>query len=114
MRDVQISCRNAITVIDQRDSLDTFFYIDPPYPNSDQGHYRGFKVINLLELCEKLNKITGKFILSNYAIPELIEFLIIHKWNVLQYDMRLLSTPKRIARKTELLITNFDIINTLF
>ena len=28
---VQISCRDAITCIEQRDSPDTFFYLDPPY-----------------------------------------------------------------------------------
>lgn len=114
MQDVQISCKDALTVIKQRDTVDTFFYLDPPYPNADQGHYRGYKVSDLMNLVELLSEITGKFILSNYALQELLEFAIKQNWNILKYDMRLLSMPKRIARKTEVLITNYEIANTLF
>jgi DNA adenine methylase len=33
---VQISCRDTIRVILERDSKHVFFYLDPPYPGSDQ------------------------------------------------------------------------------
>ena len=38
---VQIECCDALRVIRSRDTADTFFYIDPPYVGSDQGHYDG-------------------------------------------------------------------------
>jgi DNA adenine methylase len=67
---VTISCTDALTVIQQRDSETAFFYCDPPYPNVDQGHYSGYSTKDFQELIDLLATIKGKFILSNYAQPE--------------------------------------------
>jgi DNA adenine methylase len=37
-----IECRNALYVIEKNDSMDTFFFIDPPYFNAHMGHYSGY------------------------------------------------------------------------
>ena len=42
LSNVQISCRDALRVIKERDTEDTLFYLDPPYPGSYQGHYIGY------------------------------------------------------------------------
>jgi DNA adenine methylase len=39
---VQIECCDALRIIRSRDTGDTFFYLDPPYVGSDQGHYDGY------------------------------------------------------------------------
>lgn len=75
MFSVHITCADAITVIKQWDSPQTFFYCDPPYPDADQGHYKGFSVEDMQMLVNTLDKCQGSFILSNYdqpsiAIPE--------------------------------------------
>lgn len=44
---VQIEKKDAVELIKQLDTPDTFFYIDPPYVGADQGHYGGFKSISI-------------------------------------------------------------------
>ena len=40
LANTQISCSDALDVICQRDTPDTFFYIDPPYVGTEQKHYK--------------------------------------------------------------------------
>lgn len=111
---VQLHHRDALTVIRQRNKADTFTYADPPYPGSNQGHYKGFTVSDLLDLAELLSKSEGKFMLSNYAIPELVEFATAAGWTI-EYHAKRLSAPKaKNQRKVEVLYYNYTIEPTLF
>jgi len=58
---------NAINIIKRYDSPQTFFYCDPPYPNTEQGHYSGYTLKDYKDLLNILNNIQGSFILSCYA-----------------------------------------------
>lgn len=108
LQDVQISCRDAITVIKQRDTEHTFFYLDPPYPNCDQKHYRGYTTDNLEELLITLQDIKGKFILSNYNSAMLDAYIDANGWNKQEIDMPLsVANLTRSKRKTEVLVTNY-------
>ena len=67
---VQIFSRDAFSIIDLLDSDNSFFYLDPPYPESDQSPYRFyFSKDDFLRLVEKLKGIKGKFCLSFYKLP---------------------------------------------
>jgi DNA adenine methylase len=66
MSTMYISSTDAIKCIQQWDSPQTFFYCDPPYPGTDQGHYDGYTDADFLLLCATLDSIKGSFILSNY------------------------------------------------
>lgn len=73
LENVFIACDDALRVIQKWDSPHTFFYIDPPYPNCDQGHYRGFTQADFEELIKVLKKVKGSFVLANYdnvAVPK--------------------------------------------
>jgi DNA adenine methylase len=37
LRNTQIECCDALKIIKTRDTPDTFFYLDPPYPDTDHG-----------------------------------------------------------------------------
>lgn len=63
---VQIECDDALSVITRYDSPTTFFYCDPPYPNTEQGHYAGYTLNDYKNLIDLLATIKGRFILSNY------------------------------------------------
>lgn len=108
LQDVQISCRDAITVIKQRDTERTFFYLDPPYPNCDQKHYRGYTTDDLKELLITLQDIKGKFILSNYNSAMLDTYIDKNQWNKMEIDMPLsVANLTKSKRKTEVLVTNY-------
>lgn len=67
VQEVNFSCTNALKCIDQLDSPQTFFYVDPPYPNTEQGHYKGYTQADFDQLVDKLKDIQGSFILSCYG-----------------------------------------------
>lgn len=113
----QISCRDAITVIEQRDSKNTFFYLDPPYVGCNQQHYKGFTSEDFSILLTTLEMIKGKFILSHFWNEQLRDAILQCDWNVKE-----ITTPLTVARncrvkqrsKTELLVYNYQIEKTLF
>ena len=106
---VQISCRDAIQVIRNRDTADTFFYLDPPYPGTNQGHYRGYTFDDLEELLRCLQNIKGKFALSNYPSPLIDQIVQLMGWNIYTMKMKKDSTMARQkgAEKVEILVTNY-------
>lgn len=108
MAEVQISCRDALDVIKQRDSLDTVFYLDPPYPMANMKHYSGYSFENLEELLTLLQNVNGKFILSNYKSDMLDAFISRNKWSQKTIELPLKVANFDTARhKYEVLVSNF-------
>lgn len=108
---VQISCRDALQVIKQRDSIDTFFYLDPPYPGTDQGHYSGYTWENLEKLLTLLTAVKGKFMLSNYPSEMISKYSEENNWPTKQIFFKKDSclVQYRKAQKTEILLMNYEI-----
>jgi DNA adenine methylase len=105
---VDIECNDALTVIKGRDSEDTFFYVDPPYYNSDCGHYKGYTLEDYKGLLNALSSIKGKFLLSSY--PSEILDLYTQKYNWTQHSKTMkISAGKNVDRdKVEVLTGNYD------
>ena len=55
---------DALKMIDKYDSKNTFFYIDPPYPNRGGYNTPDFTEEDLKKLTDRLKHIKGKFLLS--------------------------------------------------
>ena len=68
---VHIDCVDALDFIKRWDSPNTLFYLDPPYPGADQGHYAGYSLDGFKALCKALDGAQGSYVLSNY--PQNIE-----------------------------------------
>lgn len=113
LMNVQISCRDALKVIKQRDTQDTFFYIDPPYVGCKQGHYSGYTDTQFTSLLQILASIKGKFILSHYMNDTLREYIGNHAWrsNIVDLPKTVGRSPKR---KQEVLVYNYDVQRDLF
>lgn len=108
---VQISCRDALQVIRDRDSVDTFFYLDPPYPGTNQGHYAGYSWEDLESLLTILQSVKGKFALSNYPSSMISKFSAVNNWQlketVLKKDSNMASVKD--SQKIEILLMNYQI-----
>lgn len=117
LKHVQISCRDAIKVIEQRDSEDTFFFLDPPYPGYTQQHYNGFTKENLEEVLQLLTTIKGKFLLCNFSSQLLNRYVKQNGWNIEVKDMALRVAnriTKGTKRKQEVIVYNYQIQPQLF
>ena len=117
MKHVQISCRDAMKVIAQRDTAETFFFLDPPYPGCVQKHYKGFTFDDFEQLLELLSTIKGKFILCNFASSMLTDYVQRMGWQMSVKDMPLRvanRTRGGVKRKQEILVYNYHIENKLF
>ena len=66
MTNVYIENTDALKVINAWDGVQSFFYCDPPYPETCQGSYSGYTMGDFNKLTNVLKNIKGKFILSCY------------------------------------------------
>ncbi|RDB37402.1 MAG: DNA adenine methylase [Spirobacillus cienkowskii] len=63
---ISIDCEDALKCIKKWDDFGVFFYVDPPYLNTDCGHYNGYTVEQFKELVYTLEHCKASFILSSY------------------------------------------------
>ena len=111
LQNVQIECADALYIIQSRDTPETFFYCDPPYYNSDCGHYNGYNEQDFINLLELLSKIKGKFLLSSYPSQPLQQYLKANKWAFKCYEQGVSVNAKGgyLKRKWEMLTANYPI-----
>ncbi|MDJ1468172.1 DNA adenine methylase [Xanthocytophaga flava] len=112
LQNVNIECQDALKVIDSYDSESTVFYCDPPYIESDCGHYTGYTPEAYAKLLTKLSTIKGKFILSSYPDPILESFTRRMNWNQIEKQFKISvnnrpGTPAKI--KTEVITMNYSL-----
>jgi len=107
---VQISCSDALDVIRQRDSSETFFYLDPPYIGADQKHYKGYNENDFHQLLDILEGIHGKFILSHFNCDILEEYCQRNRWisKVIECKSMIPALVHKPRRKYEVLVYNYN------
>lgn len=111
LQHVQIECTDALRIINSRDTLESFFYCDPPYYNSDCGHYDGYTLNDFENLLKVLSNIEGKFILSSYRSDILTEYVEKNGWHQLDFEAKVSVSRKKtyLKKKVEILTANFQI-----
>lgn len=109
----QVEHNDALRIIELYDSPDAFFYIDPPYIQTEQGHYKGYSREDYLKLLQRLSKLKGTFLLSSYPSDELDLYIKEFRWNSLSFDKSLSAIKgiegKKRRRKVEMLTANYPI-----
>jgi DNA adenine methylase len=110
LQNAQIECADALYIIERRDGLDSFFYCDPPYFNSNLGHYNGYSEQDFENLLKLLSSIKGKFLLSSYPSDLLAKYTTKYKWHTITIDQRVTAAgaDKKLF-KVEVLTANYKI-----
>jgi len=109
---VQIECCDALRIVGSRDTPETFFYLDPPYVGSDQGHYDGYTQEDFDALLERLEGIQGRFLLSSFRNKNLTGFIRRNEWHSVEVRMASPMTQGRNQSpkaKVEVLTANYPI-----
>ena len=97
---------DAIPLIKELDSENTFFYLDPPYANSDCGSYQGTQQV-FYRLLQVLPTLKGQFILSSYPNTQLNKKVSENNWNYQQIVQKLLINHPQ--NKTQCITTNINL-----
>jgi DNA adenine methylase len=113
LQNVQIECADALYIIKSRDHAEAFHYCDPPYFNSDCGHYGGYKESDFKALLELLSSVDGKFLLSSYPSDILQEHVQANGWYQITKSQMVSINAKsgKLKPKTEVLTANYDLNN---
>ncbi len=111
LQNVQLECADALYIIRSRDTADTFVYADPPYFNSDMGHYDGYSKDDFEALLKLLSSIQGKFLLSSYPSDILMDYAKQFSWIQKAFDGSVSVAAKsgKMKKKVEMLTANYDL-----
>lgn len=114
LSNVQIEHTNACKVLELYNTDDAFHYIDPPYINSNQGHYGGYTEADFEKLLDTLSNIKGKFLLSSYPSKILDAYIKKNGWYTKQFSKPLtakkaIAGKSRDSKKTEVLTANYPL-----
>jgi len=113
LENTQIENNDAVKVITSRDAEDAFHYVDPPYINSNQGHYNGYTETDYRKLLDTLSTIKGKFLLSSYPSAVLDTYIKKNGWHSIHFEKPLSARKAQKGedrgRKTEVLTANYRI-----
>lgn len=111
LQNCQFESADALYVVKSRDTEESFFYLDPPYFNSDCGHYDGYSEDDFENLLKVLSSIKGKFLLSSYPSTLLKKYAAEHKWHIwsLETGVTINNKGGYQKRKIEVLTANYPI-----
>jgi DNA adenine methylase len=113
LENAQIENNDALKVIESRDTEDSFHYCDPPYIDSNQGHYGGYTESDYIKLLDTLSRVKGKFLLSSFPSKIIESYTKKNNWHTKRFD-KPLSAQKALtgtsrSRKIEVLTANYPL-----
>lgn len=111
LQSTQIECADALYIIQSRDSANSLFYCDPPYYNSNCGHYDGYSENDFEALLKLLAGIKGKFLLSSYPSLLLQRYSKQNGWHMWSIEQGVSINNKGgyVKRKVEVLTANYEL-----
>lgn len=112
LQNIFIENKDALDLFAYWDDVDTFWYCDPPYIDTHQGHYAGYLDTDYEKLLDTLSRITGKFILSSYHNDLLDNAINQHGWFYIDIDVKCHVKPTDSREdRTEVLVRNFELVD---
>lgn len=110
LKNVTIFCRDAIELIQLKDEPDTFMYFDPPYAESNCGHYESGKNV-YYDLLALLPSLKCKWLMSSYPSEQLTALRLKMGYNAKDIQQALSVSGKNNSGKlkTECLTFNYSL-----
>jgi len=109
LENVTIESRDALTVIECYDNNDAFHFVDPPYVNSDCGHYEGsFNEQNLIDLLELLSNVKGKFMLTMFPMDLIKSYADNNNWVIHSIERTISASKTNRRKQEEWMVCNYD------
>lgn len=113
MKNVEICNDDAVKVIREYDSPDTFFYLDPPYPKTWRSSH-GYTYENVEELAKTLSTLKGKFFLNLGRDPKVYAPLKKYKLKTSSMSTRRTANNRKdhgrgIYTETEHIAYNYEL-----
>lgn len=109
LQNVQLECADALYIIKSRDHAQAFHYEDPPYFNSDCGHYGGYTIHHFEELLKVNTTLEGKFLLSSYPSELLSKYVKRYGWYQKTVEQRVSVNKGAGKVKVECMTANYPI-----
>lgn len=111
----QVEHSDACRILEIYNTDDAFHYVDPPYINTNQGHYDGYSKDEFIKLLQTLTQVKGKFILSSFPSDLLELYTKEFGWYTKQFSKPLtakkgMAGKSRDSRKVEVLTANFPLV----
>lgn len=100
---VQLENIDALKCIQKYDTEHTLFYIDPPYPDTNQGHYKGYTQEDFEELVFLLKDIKGSFLLSCYPNDYADAYTKSEGWDRFTFDVVCSAAKNTREKRTEVI-----------
>jgi DNA adenine methylase len=109
IKDAEIFNRDAIELIKAKDSENTFMYLDPPYAESNCGHYEDKKEV-YYRLLDLLPTLKSKWLMSSYPSEQLTKLREDNNWNFkdIQQSLGVSGKHNTGKMKTECLTWNYE------
>lgn len=106
LQNVIIECLDYQEIINRYDSENTLFYLDPPYRvKSAQSYFKFFKDDDFIALRDRLEKISGRFVLSLNDDPFILN--LFEKFTIKRIDVKYSVCKVKPVSSQELIILNF-------
>ena len=106
---VTIENRNALDVIQTYDCEEAFHFVDPPYINSDCGHYEGmFSDRNMEELLRLLETVKGKFMLTMFPYEPIERFAERNGWIIHRVERMITASKTSRRKQEEWMVCNYE------
>lgn len=105
---VIVENEDGLNVIQRYDCPEAFHFVDPPYVNSDCGHYSGsFNEQNLAELLAILSNVEGKFMLTMFPHKSIQMAVAANSWKIHRIERQITASKDSRRRQEEWMVTNY-------
>lgn len=101
LENVTVENDDALRIISRYDCTGAFHFVDPPYINSDCGHYEGlFGPDDMQRLIDLLAGVQGKFMLTMFPYDPIEQAAVRNGWAIHRIE-RTISAAKDVRRRQE-------------